>query len=118
MGADRLQAEAWRVMNRRILAVIIALAAGTLGAVVQQAQQAGAPPQQQQPRPPIEIQQLKQGLYLITGSGGNITARVTNEGVIIIDDKFEQDYAGIIEKLKTVTQQPVKYVINTHNHGD
>jgi glyoxylase-like metal-dependent hydrolase (beta-lactamase superfamily II) len=101
-------------MATKIVWVITAIVLGTLGAVVQQAQQAG----QQQQRPPVEIQQIKQGLYLITGAGGNISARVTDEGVILVDDKFEQDYAAIIDKLKTVTQQPVKYVINTHNHGD
>jgi glyoxylase-like metal-dependent hydrolase (beta-lactamase superfamily II) len=101
-------------MNRKMIAVIAAVGLGVLGAVVQEAQQAG----QQQQRPPVEIQQIKPGLYLVTGAGGNITARVTNEGVIIVDDKFEQDYANIIEKIRSVTQQPVKYVINTHNHGD
>jgi glyoxylase-like metal-dependent hydrolase (beta-lactamase superfamily II) len=49
---------------------------------------------------------------------GNVTALVTNEGVILVDDKFEIDHENILAMLKTVTSQPVKYVVNTHHHGD
>jgi len=49
---------------------------------------------------------------------GNTTVLVTNEGLILVDDKFEIDHAGIMAQLKTFTNQPVKYVINTHHHGD
>ncbi len=49
---------------------------------------------------------------------GNTTALVTNAGVILVDDKFEVDHANILAQLKTVTNQPVKYVINTHHHAD
>jgi glyoxylase-like metal-dependent hydrolase (beta-lactamase superfamily II) len=38
--------------------------------------------------------------------------------VILIDDKFERDNADILEKLKSITDKPVKYVLNTHQHGD
>jgi glyoxylase-like metal-dependent hydrolase (beta-lactamase superfamily II) len=66
----------------------------------------------------LEIQKVKDNLYVIIGSGGNVAARVTPEGVILIDDKFERNFAEINAKLMTVTPQPVKYVINTHQHGD
>jgi glyoxylase-like metal-dependent hydrolase (beta-lactamase superfamily II) len=49
---------------------------------------------------------------------GNVTALVTNEGVVLVDDKFEVDHENVLAQLKTVTNQPVKYVINTHHHGD
>lgn len=49
---------------------------------------------------------------------GNTTALVTREGVVLVDDKFEVDHTNILAQLKTVTNQPVKYVINTHHHGD
>jgi glyoxylase-like metal-dependent hydrolase (beta-lactamase superfamily II) len=38
--------------------------------------------------------------------------------VVLVDDKFEVDHDGIMAELKKVTSQPVKYVINTHHHGD
>src|SRR3954470_12654405 len=49
---------------------------------------------------------------------GNTTALVTNEGVILVDDKFEIDFANIVAEVKKLTPLPIKYVINTHHHGD
>ena len=67
---------------------------------------------------PLEISEVVDGLYLITGSGGNVGVRVTGEGVIVIDDKFEQNYDEIVANIASVTDEPVKYVLNTHHHGD
>ena len=61
---------------------------------------------------------MKEDLYEIEGDGGNVAVLVTNEGVLLIDDKFDQDHDAIMEKIKSVTNQPVKYVINTHYHAD
>ena len=49
---------------------------------------------------------------------GNTTALVTNEGVILVDDKFEVDFPNIVAEVKKLTNQPIKYVVNTHHHGD
>src|SRR5712671_1693728 len=49
---------------------------------------------------------------------GNTTALITNEGVVLVDDKFEIDFANIVAEVKRLTNQPIKYVINTHHHGD
>jgi glyoxylase-like metal-dependent hydrolase (beta-lactamase superfamily II) len=43
---------------------------------------------------------------------------VTGEGVILVDDKFEQDHDNIMAKVKSVTDQPVKYIVTTHHHSD
>ena len=72
----------------------------------------------QQEQPPLGIEQVKDGLYVITGSGGNVGARVTSEGVILIDDKFPQNFNEIQQRVEEVTNQPVRYVLNTHHHGD
>src|SRR5688572_10294002 len=75
--------------------------------------QGGAPPAQ------LTIQQVKPGLYAILNPGANTLAvRVTNEGVILVDDMFAQNYEQILALIKSVTDQPVKYVISTHHHGD
>lgn len=66
----------------------------------------------------LAIEQVKPGLYAITGPGGNIGVRVTSEGVILIDDKFPQDFDEIQRLVGQVSDLPVKYVINTHHHGD
>jgi glyoxylase-like metal-dependent hydrolase (beta-lactamase superfamily II) len=64
------------------------------------------------------ISKVADDLYAIIGDGGNSTVYVTNEGVILVDDKFEYDGQDIVDKIKSVTNQPIKYVLNTHLHGD
>src|SRR6478735_9441877 len=49
---------------------------------------------------------------------GNTTALITNEGVVLVDDKFEIDFPNIVAEVKKLTNQPIKYVINTHHHAD
>ncbi len=66
----------------------------------------------------LSIEQVKDGLYAIIGSGGNVGVRVSPEGVILIDDKFPQNFSEIQELVSQVSDQPVRYVINTHHHGD
>ena len=66
----------------------------------------------------LSIEQVKDGLYVIIGSGGNVGVRVTSEGVILIDDKFPQNFAEIQELVSEVSDLPVRYVLNTHHHGD
>jgi cyclase len=43
---------------------------------------------------------------------------VTSEGVILVDDKYEPDFEQILAKVKSVTSQPVKYILSTHHHAD
>lgn len=61
---------------------------------------------------------MKDDLYQIVGDGGNVAVYVTGDGVILVDDKYEQDYEQIVEKVKSVTSQPIKYILNTHHHAD
>jgi len=49
---------------------------------------------------------------------GNTTALITDAGVILVDDKFEIDHNNIMSELKKITNQSIKYVINTHHHSD
>ena len=66
----------------------------------------------------LSIERVKDGLYAIIGSGGNVGVRVTRDGVILIDDKFPRNFSEIQELVGQVSDQPVKYVINSHHHGD
>jgi glyoxylase-like metal-dependent hydrolase (beta-lactamase superfamily II) len=75
--------------------------------------------QTQAPPPKLTTNKVKEDLYVIEGGGaGNVAVYVTSEGVILVDDKFEYDGQDIIDKVKSVTNQPIKYVLNTHLHGD
>lgn len=65
-----------------------------------------------------QVQKLADNAYCITGEGGNIGLVVTSKGAVLIDDQFEKLVPGLIEAVKSVTNQPIKYLINTHWHGD
>ena len=66
----------------------------------------------------LTIEPVADGLYVIYGSGGNVGVRVTDEGVILSDDKYPQNFEEIQSLVATVSDLPVRYVINTHHHGD
>jgi len=73
----------------------------------------------QAPPSPLTLNKVKDDLYVIQDNGsGNVAIYITNEGTILVDDKFERNYDGIMEKVKSVTDKPVKYVMSTHHHGD
>ncbi len=66
----------------------------------------------------LKLNKVKDDLYEIEGDGGNVAVYITDEGVILIDDKFDRDHQQIVDNVKSVTSQPIKYVINTHYHQD
>src|SRR5271169_5822612 len=66
----------------------------------------------------LTLNKVKDDLYEIEGDGGNVAVYITDEGVILIDDKFDQDHQSIVDQVRSVTNQPIKYIINTHYHQD
>lgn len=64
------------------------------------------------------MEKVADNLYVIIGNGGNVAVMPTSEGVVIVDDKFAQDGPEILAKVKTVSDKPIRYVLNTHQHGD
>ena len=68
----------------------------------------------------LELVQVQDDLYVIYNDfvPGNVTVLITDEGLLLVDNKFEIDYDNIMAELATVTDQPVRYVVNTHFHGD
>jgi glyoxylase-like metal-dependent hydrolase (beta-lactamase superfamily II) len=73
---------------------------------------------QTQAPPQLTLNKVKDDLYEIEGDGGNVAVLVTGEGVILVDDKFDQDHDAIVAKVKSVTAQPIKYLFSTHHHSD
>jgi len=98
-------------MSRTLLVRLVAGAVVSMGAWVAYTQNPQAPPQ-------LKLNKIADDLYEIEGDGGNVAVYITDEGVILVDDKFERDYSDILAKVKSVTDKPVKYVLNTHQHGD
>ncbi len=72
----------------------------------------------QKPPGPLTIQPVKGDLYVISGEGGNVAVYVTGEGVILVDSMFHRNHADILSQVRSVTDQPIRYVVNTHQHDD
>lgn len=66
----------------------------------------------------IEVQKLSNTVYMLTGQGGNIGISVGEDGVLVIDDQYATLTPKIVAAIKSVSDQPIKFVANTHHHGD
>jgi glyoxylase-like metal-dependent hydrolase (beta-lactamase superfamily II) len=94
----------------RVLSALIAVGALSLAAAGSQRPTAGAKV--------VEIQKLKDNLYVLTGGGGNSAALVTDLGVVLVDTKLAGWGQPMLDKIRTVTPKPVTTIINTHAHAD
>jgi glyoxylase-like metal-dependent hydrolase (beta-lactamase superfamily II) len=74
--------------------------------------------QAQKPPGPLRIERVRGGLHLLSGEGGNVAVYVTDEGVVLVDDMFHRNHADILAQVRSVTDRPLRYVINTHQHDD
>jgi glyoxylase-like metal-dependent hydrolase (beta-lactamase superfamily II) len=66
----------------------------------------------------VGMQKLRDNLYLLTGGGGNSLFFVTELGVVLVDTKQPGWGQPILDKIRTVTKQPVTTIINTHSDAD
>jgi glyoxylase-like metal-dependent hydrolase (beta-lactamase superfamily II) len=66
----------------------------------------------------IKTTKLTDSLYMLEGAGGNIGVSVGDDGVIVIDDQYAPLTPKIQEAIAKLSSKPVKFVINTHWHGD
>jgi len=92
-----------------------AVAALVLAAPAARAQTPAAPP-----APPQTIKPVKPGLFMVTGGGGNTTVRVTSQGLVVVDGKNpgQAFYDDLMGQIRTVSQEPVRYLVVTHHHAD
>lgn len=67
----------------------------------------------------IKVTHVSGNIYMLEGAGGNIAASVGEDGVVIVDDQFAlaEKIEAALRELK-ITDKPVRFVINTHYHGD
>jgi len=74
----------------------------------------------QTPKPPgaLRTERVRGDLYMVSGEGGNVALYATSEGVVLVDDMFDRNHADILAQIKSVTDKPLRYVINTHQHDD
>jgi glyoxylase-like metal-dependent hydrolase (beta-lactamase superfamily II) len=66
----------------------------------------------------IKTTKITDAVYMLEGAGGNIGVLIGNDGIILIDDQFGPLSEKIKNALKAISDKPVKFVINTHYHGD
>lgn len=66
----------------------------------------------------IKVTPVAGDVYMLQGAGGNIGLLATNKGLILVDDQFQPLAKKIEAAMKSIKDQPLKYVINTHYHGD
>ncbi len=94
---------------KRLVVLAIILAAGGAGiAWVQQ------PAQPQE----LEVDKVKDNLFVLRNGGGNTAVFITEMGVVLVDTKNPGWGPRILEKVRSLTEKPVTMIINTHTHGD
>src|SRR5262245_20525499 len=100
-------------MNRaNVLSVLVVLGGLSLAAVdVQQPSPTPAPMV-------IEVEKLKDNLFMLKGGGGNTAVFVGTSGVVVVDTKNPGWGRLLLDKIKEITSKPVTTIINTHTHYD
>jgi cyclase len=66
----------------------------------------------------IKVTKISGNVYMLQGEGGNIGASVGDDGIVVVDDQYAPLAEKIQAALKGVTDKPVRFIINTHFHGD
>ena len=96
---------------RRAIVLGVLLAVGGLAAVKAQPPAANAPKV-------VEVEKVKDNLWVLRGGGGNTAVFATANGVTIVDAKNPGWGQPILDKVKELTPKPITTLINTHTHGD
>ena len=101
----------WRDVMRRGMVLGMLLALGALAVRRAQSPSPSAPKV-------IEVEKVKDNLWVLRGGGGNTAVFVTASGVVVVDAKNPGWGQPVLDKIKTLTDKPVTTLINTHTHGD
>jgi cyclase len=104
-----------------VLGMLIAVGALSLGVAASQ-QPAGGQQPAGQSGPPgarvIEIDKLKENLFVLKGGGGNTAVFIQANGITVVDTKNPGWGQPLLDKIKELSPKPVTTVINTHTHFD
>jgi cyclase len=105
-------------MNRVRIAVAATMMALSGPAIAQQPPAASPPPPVDFSKVEIKTTNLGDNCYMLEGQGGNITVAVADDGIIMVDGQFAPLHDKIKAAIEAISKQPIKYLINTHYHGD
>src|SRR5215212_5646821 len=104
-------------IERTAIAITLLLA-GRAFAQQQPPPPAAAPPPVDFSKVEIKTTDLGDNVYMLEGQGGNITVAVAKNGIIMVDGQFAPLHDKIKAAISTISNLPIKYLINTHYHGD
>src|SRR5476651_1397869 len=105
-------------MNKVRIAIIATTMALSGASLAQTPPPAAAPPPPDFSKVEIKTTDLGDNVYMLEGQGGNITVAVARDGIIMVDGEFAPLHDKIKAAIAAVSNQPIKYLINTHFHGD
>lgn len=66
----------------------------------------------------VRSQKVADGVYMLTGAGGNIGVSIGDDAVFVVDDQYAPLTPKILAAIAQLTTKPVRFVVNTHWHGD
>ncbi|MCB1036517.1 MAG: MBL fold metallo-hydrolase, partial [Acidobacteria bacterium] len=66
----------------------------------------------------VTSQKVADGIYMLTGAGGNIGVSAGADGVFLIDDEFAPMTEKVKKAVQGISDKPIRFVLNTHWHGD
>lgn len=101
-------------------ALIAAALLGLLSPVAALAH-SGAPAAAEKPAPKapeFKLEKVSERVYCLFGRGGNVGFLVTDVGVLVVDDQYREMADGIVAQIRSVTDKPIRFLVNTHYHGD
>jgi cyclase len=78
----------------------------------------GAQPQQNFDNVEEHLQKAQGNVYMLVGAGGNVTVQIGSEGVLLVDTQYAPLSNKILAAVRTLSQAPLRYIINTHSHPD
>ncbi len=98
---------------KRLIVLATLLTVGGLSAAIAAFQQ----PPANAPKV-VEVEKLRDNLYMLKGGGGNTAVFIRTDGITIVDTKNPGWGQPILDKVKQLSDKPVTQIINTHTHGD
>jgi len=93
-------------------------AVSTARAQQSSSQAPSAPPARDYSKAEVHILPVQGNIYMLVGAGGNITAQVGNDGVLLVDTGVTQMSDKVLAAVRSLSDKPIRYIINTHMHAD
>src|SRR5947208_845758 len=121
LGDKGIGSDGFRVaVTLALTALLGAAEVGARGAARQNrpSPAARAPLNQNLDRVDVHVLHVQGNVYMLVGAGGNITLQVGDDGVLLVDTSFEQMSDKVVASIRSLSDKPIRYIINTHAHPD